>query len=61
MDESKQVKLRKLAGEILLDGRKVVEQFNYDEYTEEELDFLIREMDARNARDLDKFMQKLDT
>jgi hypothetical protein len=61
MDEIKQVKLRKLADEILSGGRDAVEQFNYDDYTKEELDFIIQETDERNAWDLDKFMQRLGT
>ena len=40
MDEIKQAKLRKLADEILSGGSQAVEQFNYGDYTEEELHFL---------------------
>ncbi|GHV95160.1 hypothetical protein AGMMS50293_14800 [Spirochaetia bacterium] len=59
MDEIKQAKLRKMADEILLGGKKAVEGFNYDNYTKEELEFLMQEIDERNTQDLDKFMQNL--
>jgi hypothetical protein len=60
MDEIKQENLKKLANEILSGGKQAVEGFNYAEYTEEELKFLMQEMNKRNTRDLDEFMQKLD-
>jgi hypothetical protein len=60
MDEIKQAKLRKIADEILLGGKQSVEEFNVDNYAEEELKFLMQEIDERNTKDLDKFMQDLD-
>jgi hypothetical protein len=59
-DEIKQAKLRKMADEILLGGKQSVEEFNYDNRTEEDLKFLMQEIDERNKKDLDKFMQNLD-
>ena len=60
MDDIRKTELRKLAEKILSGGRQAVEQFSYGDYSEEELNFILQEMDAENAGELDSFMTKLD-
>jgi hypothetical protein len=60
MDEIKQAELRKTVDEILSGGTQAVEGFSYANYTEEELEFLEREMNESNTKYLEKFMQDLD-
>jgi hypothetical protein len=60
MDEIKQAKLKRIADEILLGGKQAVEEFDCDNYTEEELNFLIQEIDEKTTKDLDEFMKNLD-
>ena len=60
MDKLKQAELSRLVDEILEAGEQAVEEFNCDDYTYEELEFILSEMHRKNTEYLDKFMQDLE-
>ena len=60
MDEVKQAELSRFVDEILEAGEQAVEEFNCDDYTLEELEFIMSEMHRKNTQDLDKLMQDLE-
>ena len=61
MDEIKQEKLKKLPDEILSGTKQVGVDVNRNDYTEEELNFIKKEIDRRISGDLDELMQILET
>ena len=60
MDEIKQEKLKKLADEILSGAKQVGVDINRNEYTEEELNFIVKEINSRISGELDELMRILE-
>jgi hypothetical protein len=51
------VKLKKVVEAVFAGGEKAVEEFDYEAYTDEELEYIMKEMEEQTKKDVEELLK----